>query len=185
MVLWKKQPFKSYSEVYPHFRGGGFTLAEVTAAENPPAVPAYEPTEGEQKVLENAYNDWSHEAPAWDLVRADLLASGMDLNAIKELTVRQAVHLILSRNTEGAFRVNTGQTDKKTDKGRKKEKKLPPHDVNNTARYIKEQRKLISEGKRPKAAKKALIAECVSDPRACRRMEKALQPSRYGWLLDI
>ena len=69
--------------------------------------------------------------------------------------------------------------DKKTDN----EKKLPPHHINECARYIKAQRKLIADGKRPRATKKALIAEHLgSDDTDA--MERELQPSRYGWVLD-
>ena len=72
------------------------------------------------------------------------------------------------------------RTDKKTDK----EKKLPPHDVNDCARYFVEQQKLIKKGERPAASKKQLIAEHIgsNDTGA---MERQLQPDRFGWLLDI
>lgn len=72
------------------------------------------------------------------------------------------------------------RADTKTDS----EKKLPPHDVNNCARYIVEQRKLISQGRRPKASKKALIAEHLGHDDTA-TMERQLRRDRYGWLLDI
>ncbi len=69
--------------------------------------------------------------------------------------------------------------DKKTDK----EKKLPPNDVNDCARYVVDQRRLIAAGKRPAASKKALVVECVGELDAP-AMERQLRPSRFGWLLD-
>jgi len=70
--------------------------------------------------------------------------------------------------------------DTKTDNG----KNLPPSDVNDCARYIREQRKLINARRRPKATKKALIAEHLGHGGTA-AMERALQPSRFGSLLTI
>ncbi len=80
-----------------------------------------------------------------------------------------------------------GQADNKTDKTTKNGKKLAPGDVNDAGRYIRKQRKLVRENKRPNATKKQLIAEHVGDDcsKQFKRINKELQPSRYGWILNI
>jgi len=82
--------------------------------------------------------------------------------------------------------LSAGAADKKRDSGKENGKKLPPNDVNDAARYIREQKKLIRAGKRLEAGKKELIAEhVVGDQQKINRLSKELQPSRFGWLLDI
>ena len=90
---------------------------------------------------------------------------GMEILSIKEL----------SREPNDA-----NKTDTKTDTAKKK---LPPHDVNNCIRYIRDQRRLIRAGKRVKASKKTLIAEHLGHNDTA-RMERQLRRDRYGWLLD-
>jgi len=77
----------------------------------------------------------------------------------------------------------TDTADTKTDTG----KKLPENtEITDTARYIREQRKLIATGNRPKAFQKALIEDkWPDDPKKCKAMGRELQPSRYGHLLDF
>ncbi len=77
--------------------------------------------------------------------------------------------------------------DSKTDNFKKNPKKIAPNDVNDAARYILEQKKLIADEKRPYAGKKALIREHVGDENESEveRLAKALQPTRYGWILKI
>jgi len=72
----------------------------------------------------------------------------------------------------------------KTDMPEEDAKKSEPSSgVVECAAYINRQRKLIRDGKREKASKIALIIECVGEVDAP-AMDKQLQPSRHGYLLD-
>jgi hypothetical protein len=80
------------------------------------------------------------------------------------------------------LRKNIGGTDGQRTADKIKNS-IVPDDVNNCANYIKEQWRLVAAGKRPRANKKALIAEFLqSDDTSA--MQRALQPTRFGWLLS-
>ena len=114
-------------------------------------------------------------------------ATASDFDVARTVQTTTIEPLMKYAKPVGAPEKVSGRADKKTDNGKENEIKLPPNDVNNAARYISEQRKLIKEGRRPKAGKKALIEEHVvdSDPKKINRLAKELQPSRYGYLLNI
>lgn len=82
------------------------------------------------------------------------------------------------------------RTDKKTDSGEGETGiKVTPDDALKTGRYVREQLAEIKAGRRLKIAKKALIAEFFDqqgwDEGGIPAMQKELQPSRSGWLLDV
>jgi hypothetical protein len=69
--------------------------------------------------------------------------------------------------------------DKKTDN---QEKREAPRDVNDCARYIRQQKALIKQGKRLSVSKKELIREHLGHNKTG-GMERQL--TRYKWLLEI
>ncbi len=91
----------------------------------------------------------------WQIVR-DVLASLDDV-------LPHDYHPLIDAELCELERLATDPRADKTDKKTDTEKKLPPNDVNNCARYIRNHWALVDKGMAPKKTKKALIIEAVGE----------------------
>ena len=109
--------------------------------------------------------------------RGDLRRSGLTVATIDAMTIPVFADALTPRQSNVA---TADKTDKKTDN----EKKLPPHDVNDCARYIRNHWRLVSEGKATRKSRKELIIEAVGLTNFG-AMDRQFRKDRYGYLLTL